>query len=410
MAGLFGLVAIGAEDFHISGSTKDKSPLKTFFKQEIDKHTLFSKEYCELKPDKPAEFGKIIKYRITKYGDLINGIYLEIKLPKIQFANGIEWKWTPSLGFAMIEYIEFNIGGMPIDKHPGEWLKIWYELSVNSHKHSTFDKFVGNIDVENTADATLIIPLQFFFNRFTSQALPLIAIQHFDFYIIIKFRPLRDLLITNRIYKTTDTRLNPDEINVISEPKIHLHAEYIYLDTDERRKFTQTKHEYLITLLQHQEFIIEPETHTGIQLNSFTRPVRELIFTVQPIEHTISGITNSNNRWCDFGNPGCHLFESVQLILNGGEKSKMKPDFLRVIQNNSHHTNVPRENIYTISFGLAPEDQQPNGTVNMSRLDSVSLKFAFNEFQYGPPLKVNVYAPHFNVLRFESGLFGLAYY
>ena len=137
--------------------------------------------------------------------------------------------------------------------------------------------------------------------------------------------------------------------------------------------------------------------------------MRELIFTVQPEEHSTSGITASNNRWCDFGIPGRELFQSVKILFNGHGNNNMKPDFLRVIQNNQHHTSVPRENIYTISFGLSPEDEQPNGTTNFSRIDSVCLKFSFNEFQYGPPLKVKVFAPHFNVLRIEGGMCGLAY-
>jgi len=209
-----------------------------------------------------------------------------------------------------------------------------------------------------------------------------------------------DVKVAERISKI------PAKIELDNEPQIRLYCDYVYLDTDERRSVAQMSHEYLVPLLQHQEFIIDPNDPFQAELLiNFNHPTKEIIFTVQRDEQ-------AENRCCDFGNSNDELFSGVKLLFNGQCILGVNDTkYLRLLQNYEHHTNIPRENIYTYSFALNPEELQPSGTINFTRLDNNKLKFEFSEQQMkNRKLKIKVFAPYYNVLRITDGMSSLVYY
>ena len=221
--------------------------------------------------------------------------------------------------------------------------------------------------------------------------------------IVVKFRPLEQL-ITNYGKQPS----NSNDFKLETEPGIHLYGDYIYLDRDERRRFADENHEYLVSLVQHQEFTLDPANPVPLDLKSVFHPVKELIFTVQP-EHSAS----TGKGCCNFGSAGdTELFTSARILINGVSRGGiMDTDYLRLVQNMNHHTNIPSSNIYTYSFAFLPETiTHSTGTTNFTKLSKKTLELQFSENQKkNGKLKVKVFAPHFNVLRITHGMGGLVY-
>ena len=86
-------------------------------------------------------------------------------------------------------------------------------------------------------------------------------------------------------------------------------------------------------------------------------------------------------------------------------------DTSNLVQPYQHHTNVPATGINVYSFGLKPEEHQPSGTCNMSRIDNATLQLTLTAatVSNNSDAKVRVYATNYNVLRIMSGMGGLAY-
>ena len=214
--GLMELVAKGAQDIYLTGN-----PQITFFKTIYKRHTNFSIESIEQTFSGDVNFGLKSKLELKRSGDLVSQIILELELPKI-LSNDSTVTWINSIGHAIIEEVELEIGGQLIDKHYGEWLEIWSELSVNNSKQDGFKAMVGNFGVSNGTKGpyTLYIPLQFWFCRNIGLALPLIALQYHDVVINIKFRNFNECWtnnslrfynaykIGNTIYKTSGDFFN----------------------------------------------------------------------------------------------------------------------------------------------------------------------------------------------------------
>ena len=279
---------------------------------------------------------------------------------------------------------------------------IWNELSLPKGKRDGFDKMVGADTLATDAISSLFIPLEFWFCRNPGLALPLIALQYHEVKINIEFRPLADL-----VQGVVGTPLSLDA---------SLWVDYIFLDTDERRRFAQLSHEYLIEQLQFtgeeafsstsvsQNAIIRPKL-------SFNHPVKELVWVVQR-DAAVSTIAtmdwfNYNDGSAAFNNP----VVKAKLQLNGHDRfAERKGMYFSIVQPFQHHENVPYvggkdRSINVYSFALKPEEHQPSGTLNMSRIDSAILQLEILA-NIGTG-KVRIYAINYNVLRVMSGMGGL---
>ena len=500
--GLMQLVAYGAQDIYLTGN-----PQITFFKVVYRRHTNFSMEAIEQTFNGSAGFGKKVVCTVSRNGDLIHRVYLQVTLPEITVASSNYTRWVNWVGHALIKNVNIEIGGQEIDKHYGDWLHIWNELTQTASKQAGYANMVGNVDRlfrptgadEKIPQTTLFIPLQFWFNRNPGLALPLIALQYHEVKINLEFRPLGDLIGHKN---GTAHGITSDIVSA------SLYVDYIYLDTDERRRFAQVSHEYLIEQLQFTGDESVSQENVKVKLN-FNHPCKELVWVVQldnvvstagtipettqkdgstkniaqingaqwfnytdrvdvtpyvqtdslvmsdmmdgvidtdPIDQDPNaqtfGLMNANkvdaNEVAQVGaaggfvTPASNSFDdgpgllsksnalydtgvnpvvNAKLQLNGHDRFSVREGrYFNLVQPYQHHERVPSTGINVYSFGLKPEEHQPSGTCNMSRIDNATLQLTLTKDAVtNNSGKVRVYATNYNVLRIMSGMGGLAY-
>ena len=306
--------------------------------------------------------------------------------------TGDNARWVAQVGHALIDEVSIEIGGQTIDKHYGDWLSIWNELTQTAEKEDGYNAMIGNISVLTTFGAgtdgaasgtpatTLYIPLQFWFCRNPGLALPLIALQYHEVKFNITFAAL------SAIAKSYSNSPSLDA---------SLYVEYIYLDTDERRQFAQVQHEYLIEQLQF----------TGAEsVNSGSSSMKSKLALNHPCKELVWVIHEDANDPADYSGAGSNGNSVVdaKLQLNGQDRfSTRSGDYFNLVQPYQHHTRIPADGIYVYSFALNPEQHQPSGTVNMSRIDNATLQLSTNISGAG---KLRVYAVNYNVLRIMAGI------
>lgn len=459
------LVAHGSQDIYLTGN-----PMITYFKVIYRRHTNFAIENIQQTFNNNPDLGGTVSALISRNGDLISGVHLQCTLPDL---SGSASRWVDNVGHFLIKQVEISIGGKIIDTHYGDWLEIWSQLTVPAGQRVGYLEMIGQDQPDNFArltglqqdvydgtipGRTIYIPLQFWFCRNVGLALPLISLQHHEVIINITFQSLSGLT-RGADPTTTGTLTNTS-----------LWVDYIFLDTDERRRFAQGSHEYLIEQLQFNYSNLtcsnnrnSPGDPTYIKL-SFNHPVKELIWVVknlnsEPGNYTsvkaINVIEQSNTgRIGSLGSGGMadistqsKLLEvigqdsinppgalnpviSAQLLLNGNDRFGTQiGEYFNWYHPYKYHTCIPASpgiNVY--SFGLFPETLQPSGTCNFSRIDTAYLVLRTAVFtnytgdrvnypgihdtqQYysSPNAVVYVYGTNYNVLRFSSGMCGVAY-
>jgi hypothetical protein len=379
--GLLQLVAYGAQDVYLSGN-----PQITFFKVAYRRHTNFSMESIEQTFNGTADFGRRVTCQISRNGDLIHRMYLQVSI------SAAKWDANAYAGLALVKSVELEIGGQRIDKQYGDWMYIWNELSLPAGKKEGFKEMVGAKATDSTDAVTLFVPLEFWFCRNPGLALPLIALQYHEVKVNLEFDTMAKAGITN----STSSSDGDAKMGTAS-----LWVDYIFLDTDERRRFAQLSHEYLIEQLQ----FTGEETITGVsnkvKLN-FNHPVKELVWVMQE-EDAKFGIFDNN------GGSGVNLTVDAKLQLNGHDRFAVRSGkYFNMVQPFQHHENIPsNKGINVYSFALKPEEHQPSGTLNFSRIDSAVLNVTASASDTTD--KIRVYAVNYNVLRVMSGMGGLAY-
>lgn len=275
--GLMQLVAYGAQDVYLTGN-----PQITFFKVVYRRHTNFSMECIEHSLNGNPDFGRRATVTITRNGDLITRIYLMVKLDRVTPSKdkGAKFAWVRRLGHALLQSVEVEIGGSRIDKQYGVWLNIWYELSrAPGDIERGFDKMIGDVNEltayngEEKREYVLYVPLQFWFNRHVGLALPLIALQYHEVRLHFEFTRPEELVVANRAFKNNN-------MNQIRMKDALILVDYIFLDSEERRRFAQVGHEYLIEQLQFtgEESV---QTQTGKFKLDFNHPTKELVWAVR---------------------------------------------------------------------------------------------------------------------------------
>ena len=418
--GLLQLVAYGAQDVYLTGN-----PQITFFKVVYRRHTNFAIEAIEQTPTGSNSLGSRVSFQITRNGDLIHRVYFYGVITAKTAAVAL----VPNFGQKLLKTIELEIGGQRIDKHYSEWLYIWNELSLPVGKRDGYNVMVGankrNIATKLAADATyeLYVPLEFWFCRNVGLALPLIALQYHEVKINIEYESEKSMKDTNTANYTFEveniTPLVPTDNNnsfagTITLDKATLWVDYIFLDTDERRRFAQLSHEYLIEQLQFtgaDSITSSGDSMKSVRMN-FNHPCKELVWTIRKSNDivywnnysTAGGSTVHNNDHLDSSNP----VTNAKIMLNGNDRfATRKGDYFSLVQPYQHHENTPdkfHQGINVYSFALKPEEHQPSGTLNMSRIDTAVLSLSSSTTGI-----ISIYAVNYNVLRILSGMGGLAY-
>jgi hypothetical protein len=541
------LVAYGAQDVYLTGN-----PQITFWKVTYRRHTNFAMESIEQTFNGQADFGRRVQCTISRNGDLAYRTYLQVTLPEIgqdcacDANEDIYARWLDYPGEQLISMVEVEIGGQRIDRQYGDWMHIWNQLTLTSEQERGYNKMVGQTtqltylvdprfaDVESACsnkdvpaavcaprnalpETTLYVPLQFWFCRNPGLALPLIALQYHEVRVNLELRPSDECLFAVTSLKKDDISKTVKAAGAYQKSLVaaSLYVDYIFLDTDERRRMAQNPHEYLIEQLQFTGDESVGSSSNKIKLN-FNHPCKELVWVVQPdanvdycasfvggselnmalgaqpfnytdaldaLVNTIAafsgyeqvagaGMASANTGFitasgmfqdpgADGVDPGAQWGSSTaddakgsnysipmpeqalgdsgvsdagafvlaetalnmhcwgqnpvvtaKLQLNGQDRfSEREGTYFDLVQPYQHHTRSPDTGINVYSFSLRPEEHQPSGTCNMSRIDNATLQLVLSTNAIGAAdtAKVRVYATNYNVLRVMSGMGGLAY-
>ena len=315
--GLIQLVAYGAQDIYLTGN-----PQITYFKVVYRRHTNFSMESIKQNVNGDRTIGtsgvhNIGSVVISRNGDLISRIFIKCDTDNNQ---GI-------CGDHLIDEVEVEIGGHRIDKHFREWNQIWSELTVPESKSAGFKYMTGSFNNDvvtsgNSGQSSIIYPLNFWFCRNPGLALPLIALQYHEVELKIKWGiGLYDPSLNGNLTRKEETLAS----NTI---EAEVWVDYIFLDTDERRRFTQVSHEYLIEQLQSQNE--KDENKKTFKLN-FEHPVKEIIWT----NPTDSPMTDQKTR----------------IEINGHDRFvEQSKEYFQIYQPLNHHTSIPGYNIKEVEL------------------------------------------------------------
>ena len=523
--GLMQLVSYGAQDIYISGN-----PQITFWKILYKRHTNFAMESIEVTFNGQADFGKRVTAVINRNADLMYKTYLAVVLPQVELGSGkaagtggdlSAFRWVNYIGHRLIKQVELEIGGQRIDRQYGDWMQIWTQLSTEAGVVKSLDSLLGNthdlvllkqvgaLQLDGTCSGsettlsclsragtpmkTLYIPLQFWFCRNPGLAIPLIALQYHEVRINVDFE-----IWENCVYgEVADGQ--PARPNALSLAAASIYIDYVYLDTEERRRFAQQSHVYLIEQVQYTGAESITSSSNKIQLN-FNHPVKELQWVVQrdsfvdcsfqPWTSTVGGqqpfnysddfstegiimslLATGNERtaaqatmvlgasvtggasaqvstgvstnifpgqvgtsgtagqYADFDTgvnyllakvildsgircEGKNPVEVAKLQLNGQDRfTEREGSYFDKVQPYQHHSRCPSTGINVYSFALRPEEHQPSGSCNFSRIDKATLQLSvsLNTVIGARTAQVRVYALNYNVLRVMSGMGGLAY-
>ena len=542
---LMQLVAYGAQDVFLTGT-----PEITFWKVSYRRHTNFAMESIEQTFNGQADFGRRVTCTISRNGDLCYRTYLQVTLPEINQGmqsdkgtaltgdKGVYARWLNYIGEQLIAQVEVEIGGQRIDRQYGDWMHIWNQVTMSQEQKRGYFKMIGNTtqltymtdpDFANVSgpcaetgapqqvcaprnalpETTLYVPLLFWFCRNPGLALPLIALQYHEVKINIDFRPIGECLwaVTN-LTSTVSGSVSVTNAYQQSLVAASLYVDYIFLDTDERRKMAQNPHEYLIEQLQFTGDESVGSSSNKIKLN-FNHPCKELIWVVQPdanvdycdslnptgvlfktlgaqpfnytdaidalprsikafggpletdgkdqfingsglfqMAGAVDSTVNQGSVWADtygvsekpFQKSGSTAVSgstvsdagtfvlaetaldmhcwgenpcvTAKLQLNGQDRfSEREGSYFDVVQPFQHHTRAPDTGINVYSFALRPEEHQPSGSCNFSRIDNAVLQLVLSSgtVMGNNTAKVRVYALSYNVLRVMSGMAGVAY-
>ena len=457
------LVAYGAQDVYLTGS-----PKVTFFQAVYKKHTNFAMENIEQTVNGTASNSGRISVTIARNGDLVGEMYMELETTTnvsttVDGVGGVgagaDTVWCAERA---VEDIELTIGGQRIDKHYQRWWRVYSELYLDDAKKAQWGKmtstFTGSDSNMTTGRGKVFLPLIFFFNRNPGLYLPLIALQYHE--VRLDF----DLGSEYNAYFGS------------TAPKIW--ANYVYLDTEERRRFAQKGHEYLIEQVQHTGTDTiggsngSTEEITKQVRLSYNHPVKELVWCysnastvgktnalwnfcgpsqddvtmtvdqsvgsnntpvlgagvshqVRPgvcggVPHMLVSNTAGRHQWVEEGirasggSGGSQAafgpLKNFKLILNGQDRFKEQPGkYFNQIQSFNHHSGNPYPGIYSYSFALKPEEHQPTGTCNFSRIDNAQVQVVIKKGAFDGNPTQYMFATNYNVLRIQSGMGGLAF-
>ena len=425
--GLMQLVAYGAQDVYLTGN-----PKVTFFQAVYKRHTNFAMENIEQTVNGTAADSGRVSVTVARNGDLVGDMYVELKAKDAigtGGATGSSW-----VAERAIKNAELSIGGQRIDKHYQRWWRLYSELYLSDAAKTNWGKMTSTMSTVATDSRQVFLPLIFFFNRNPGLALPLIALLYHDVRIDFDLTAEFDAYLDTSVFKVW--------------------ANYIYLDTEERSRFAQKGHEYLIEQVQHTGSDSVPSNATKQVRLSYNHPVKELVWCVNGGSADSTGLWNfcSNAAAADVivdcnpvtgtngqivpGQSGQPLIclgtatdtwqedgavtatasvgpvDTFKLVLNGQDRFKEQSGkYFNQVQPFQHHSGSPCPGIYSYSFALKPEEHQPTGTCNFSRIDNaqVAIKLKnLSDTSLATP-SLDMFAVNYNVLRVQSGMGGLAF-
>ena len=443
------LVAYGAQDVYLTGN-----PKVTFFQAVYKRHTNFAMETIQQTINGSPGNSSRLSVVVARNGDLLGDMFISLQpnagtlkaTSNAVSATDVNW-----LAERAVTSVELSIGGQRIDKHFQTWWRLYSELFRDETERIQYNKMVtaGNLPSSTSSTASdnrVYLPLLFFFNRNPGLYLPLIALQYHE--VRLDF----ELPSNFNSYFGSSSQI------------FEVWANYVFLDTEERRRFAQKGHEYLIEQVQHTggDTITAAGSAQTVRL-SFNHPVKELVWCYQNatpstylnslwnfctnpsnvyVSSNVTTLRNSNSfvqpnhigapqiascsnvflegelgasglssniacGWVEEGAPSTGIetgpLSQFKLILNGQDRFKEQyGKYFNQYQPSQYHKGNPYPGIYCYSFALQPEEHQPTGTCNFSRIDNAQVQVTLKSSALVNTQKL--FAVNYNVLRIQSGM------
>ena len=460
-AGVMQLVFFGQQDVFLKSN-----PSLTFFKKVFKTHTNFAMESIRVdftQDDMFVNQSTILKAKIPRHADLVSQIYVVVQLPDILASPDLRFRWIKNIGDALIDNCSISIGGSQVDKQYGEYSHIHNTLTMSLNKRNSHDRLTGNITALNDPDLApefgnppaqywirgfytaaedfdpsnagqykpslaqrkVYIPLNFWFTKDIGNAIPLVSLQYSEVELTVEFRPWKHLY--QLYYKNSDGvegyfAPDPDKPehnftkfvsnvrykHVISEAvvncKPYLEVNYIYLDQVERTHFSLKSIDYLIEQVTRVELPKMSEHHIASLV--LQNPVKEILWVVKRSD------LGATNEWFNFQDDGQHIMESAKIMFNGVDRIEEKDaEYFNYLQAYQHHEGVPIEGLYMYSFSIFPDQYQPSGSVNASRINKFQIYMKLKRLLESSPYTYDgtFYVISYNFLRISSGLAGIVY-
>ena len=393
------LIARGKQDAYFIGN-----PQFSYFKSVYRRHTNFAMEPIRQIFTESPDFGKRVTCIVDKKADLLADVILEIELPALEE----NVSWTNGIGNFMIDFVELQLGGEMIDRISGDLLDAWMEIStqlgIKNSAYQMSGKFITFNKNTQTGAVQLLVPLPFWFCRSVERALPLISMQYTDVKIVVQFKPFDQCW-----FKLTTA----SPAVTLSMTKANLICNFIYLDVFERTKMAKQENiEFLIEQFQiGNPFQIQQNVLNANPRLFFNHPVKELIWM-----YRTQVATNANDYYnyaniLNYNTPTqikTAPFRDMKLRFNGNDRFESVPEtFFRLYQPYKYHSCGTLQYIYVFSFAIDPENMQPSGTCNFSKLDNVTMNLdCIDNIQEGILM---VYATNYNILRIHNGMAGVMF-
>ena len=431
-AAIIQLVATGVEDEYLT-----KTPQITFFETVYRQHVPFSMQTVPMLFSSGFSFGNIISCNIDRIGDLVGGMTLNIKLDSLP-QNG-KVQWINDLGHTLFDYVELEIGGQVVDKHYGEWLDIWAEFTQPTGKKSGYyemiykdigsltapmglnlpnseqkkEDFFDNEDDNPTksGERDIYVPLNFWFCRNPGLALPLIALSHHNVKINFKIAPFCDCVTNESGEKNISLNISSSCVNASSSS-----GKLLLSDNPSRESMAKKEHKYLVDYYKLLSY-----DNTKVAFNRYPlnfHPVKALFW----FQQIIMMLTVSFYGRAGASLEAVPLVDKMQIKVNGQEFTNSYSKYFSLLQPYYFNTSIPTisTDLYTFSFGLRPEEHQPTGTLNFSRIENAYLHVDFNNKEVPPSqsgisgnnfkyINFRCYAINYNIFVVTSGMGGMLY-
>ena len=392
VAGLLQLQARGIQDVYLT-----KDPEINVFQYTSFRYVNFANDLYKIPLHNSASFASKSHVIIPKKGHLLSKLYLHLKLPVLNKVNGTYACWSDTLGYAIFNSpIELQIGGVVIDRLYPVCMDILDELSVTTNKlgHDRMilksDTWRSNI-YNATKEVNLMIPLNFWFTRNYSMALPLLSMVSQEIQINFSFNEFSKVI-------NYDGSIQPNYVDILDST---IFAEYIMLDDVILDMFQSQKHQYIITQMVYNgdDNIESNKTLFSTKL-TFNNPCKELLFAC---------VDQNNYNYNNYFNYSRLLDEKpliseATLMLDGRHRyDDLLPEFIfREYFPNIVHSVVPDKYLYVMPFAIKPEDTQPTGSLNMSRFDEITLNLKMTNGN--PACKLYVFGIMYNIVTIENGI------
>jgi hypothetical protein len=441
------LVAKSVQDEELLDMNNETS----LFDYKIEKKNKCTKGDTLFYPIGKVNWGNTVRFNIERQGDLLYGLYLIIKLPKLSISNikGItpqnendpdslyRIKYSDFIGNVLIEKASLYFNGELINEHFGDYNQLYTDLYISDWNRKMMlgmDSYLNMPNLKINSE-NIYIPLNFWFCNEVKSPLPIISMQNTEIYVDVKFRKFNECYSILK-KDTTGSNLYYQQ-NLYHEnvelAEVKLQANYYYLDLKERKEMAEKEWTIPITQVQRKTTDLK---NTAILEIDFNHIVKDIFFYIRPTKHTKYGdfynftakssyppielydnLTQSKLWYLE---PKRHLLSQARILFNGIERVGWRDaKYFNGMQNFENYQNTIYTHIYMYSFNIDPTRYNNFNGCNFSRLDNAQLQVEIqqnqfiveNNIQYPSydNFELVCFATNFNTLVIKNGLTGLKY-